>query len=357
MRNHLCYPLLPLAILMSDISWADHPTVGLGGNASDPITTSSAYTLAKGEAAVSLDFQWIDMDPVSNARLAGASARGESVHSSGTVSRTALDFSLGLNDRLSVGISLPWVERQSLKEAAHPHHEEGEDEDEHGDEDEAGSISQLGDANGRGDIQLSSVYRLAGNWGDGSAALLLGIKAPTGKTHEKNRSAERLETELQPGSGSWDYSLGLAFSRREETWTVDSNILYTLTTEGSQETDLGNIINYNLSLSRPLKYRTKNAEQIDDHDHSQHVHASAPPGPAITAHLILEFNGEWRDRIEINGIEEQNSGGNLIYFSPGIRIGYQNWMISGAVSVPVKNLHGLQSEPATRVLFKLSHLL
>lgn len=35
--------------------------------------------------------------------------------------------------------------------------------------------------------------------------------------------------------------------------------------------------------------------------------------------LILEFNGQWRDKTRISGHTDQNSGGNVGYLSPGVR--------------------------------------
>jgi len=175
----------------------------------------------------------------------------------------------------------------------------------------------------------------------GRAALLFGLKAPTGVTDETSRGGERLEIELQPGSGSWDTFLGLAYSRNLGNWSLDTNILYTFVMEGAQDTDLGNIFNYNLALSYPLSG--------DSHQHHTHDHLHS----GFTSVFVFELNGEWRDHVEINGLTESNSGGNLFYLSPGLVMNVNKWSLGLSVAIPITNLNGIQSEPETRLIAQL----
>jgi hypothetical protein len=41
----------------------------------------------------------------------------------------------------------------------------------------------------------------------------------------------------------------------------------------------------------------------------------APKGPALD--LVLELNGEWHDHQRIAGVNDPNSGGNVVFLSPG----------------------------------------
>ena len=67
-------------------------------------------------------------------------------------------------------------------------------------------------ATGFGDLRLVGKYRV---WQDGvDAALLLGVKAPTGNIGKTKPSGDKFGIEQQPGSGSWDLTSGLAISRR-----------------------------------------------------------------------------------------------------------------------------------------------
>ena len=349
-------------LIVSGHVFADHPTVGVQGDpGGGPLTTSTAGVLTKGQSAVSVDLQFIDFDPVDDSRLALASERDEDIHSADSLSRSALNFAFGVSDKLTVGLSLPYIERKGLKEAAHGHDKDHEDEDrepeevgeeEHHEEElDEEPIEQLGDANGFGDVQVYGAYQwLSPVNNAGSSTLLFGLKIPTGDTHKKSRDGERLETELQPGSGSWDLFLGLAYSHRWEGWSFDSNLLYTFVTEGSQHTNLGDIFNYNLSLSHPI-YSTAPV----GHEGHDHHHSSLEAGMSVS--LILEINGEWRDRTEIRGQTERHSGGNLLYFSPGVSIRNGDWTIGAAISVPLENLNGVQSEPETRIMFRIGRAI
>jgi hypothetical protein len=84
-----------------------------------------------------------------------------------------------------------------------------------------------------------------------------------------------------------------------------------------------------------------------------HVHDSVPirSTPQWTLDAILELNGEWHDFTRVAGARDANSGGNVVYLSPGVRVAYGN--LSGFVSfgVPIVNdMNGLQSKPSYRVL-------
>jgi len=88
-------------------------------------------------------------------------------------------------------------------------------------------------------------------------------------------------------------------------------------TEGSRDTDLGDIFNYNLALS----YRA--LEPLD---------------------LILEANGVWRDKQEVEGVEDENSSGNIVYFSPGVKISLGKFMAYLSAGFPViEDLNGVQT--------------
>jgi hypothetical protein len=81
---------------------------------------------------------------------------------------------------------------------------------------------------------------------------LVGVKTPTGTTDERDNEGELFETEFQPGSGSWDPLIGLAVTRGFGRWSLDSNVLYSLATEGVQQTDLGDRFHYNGAISYRL---------------------------------------------------------------------------------------------------------
>ena len=48
---------------------------------------------------------------------------------------------------------------------------------------------------------------------------------------------------------------------------------------------------------------------------------------------------------------DANSGGNVVYLSPGLRLSYERWSGFASLGVPIVNdLNGVQAEPDWRVL-------
>jgi hypothetical protein len=70
---------------------------------------------------------------------------------------------------------------------------------------------------------------------------------------------------------------------------------------------------------------------------------------------VLELNGEWHAK-QVEGREKDpNSGGNVVYLSPGVRVSYGGLSGFASVGVPVvNNLNGLQAKPGYRVVSGLA---
>ena len=318
-------------------AFADHPVAGLQSGAAGPIVTSSGKTATKGTGAIGINFQHVEFDNFSNERLSELTDQDEDVHGTSSLQRTSIDAVIGVTNNLTLGFSAPFVKRNNLKETAH-----------HGDDEE---FELLGDAEGLGDTQVFGQYQFYANpTNETFISALFGIKLPTGDTDEKSREGERLEVELQPGTGSIDPFIGLAVSKSLGSWNLDSNILYTVVTEGSQDTDLGDVFNYNAALSTPLSTLFNSSHDHSNHSHDNHI--------ADKLNLVLEMNGEWRDRIDIDDETERNSGGNVVYLSPGLSLTSHGWVASALAGWPVvDDLHGEQSDPEFRFVFKLTKLI
>ena len=168
---------------------------------------------------------------------AAAEAGIEDVHGLDTIASFGLSLTYGVTDDFMLSVRLPYVQRTGIREVAHAHsHEEGDVHIAHADEPE---IENLGSTSGVGDLSLLGQYRIFNDRTTRTeAALLFGVKAPTGVTNERHGD-ETLEAEFQPGSGSWDTLLGFALAQRTGRWSFDTNVLYTLATEGTQDTNLG----------------------------------------------------------------------------------------------------------------------
>ncbi len=71
---------------------------------------------------------------------------------------------------------------------------------------------------------------------------------------------------------------------------------------------------------------------------------------------VLEFNGEWHDREETNGKKDGNSGGNIVYISPGLRFAAEkNVNLRASFGIPIiQDTHGYQVEPNYRVITSIN---
>lgn len=310
---------------------ADHPSVGLGSGVAGPIVTIPAATLPAGKWTASFRVEWITFKTFSDSELVLLAENGTEAHSTKNVVSPSLSVAHGVTPTLTVGARLPYVTRRDIREG----HLEGTTAEAH----------HHGDSRGIGDLTVLGEFLV---WSRPSAkiALLTGIKAPTGRTTAGGD--ERLETEHQPGSGSWDFLEGIAWSARLPFGSFDANLLATFASEGAMETNLGTLLNYNAALSGKISGGV-------EHPHAEgerarpHVHRHGEDH--VGADVILELNGESRSKVKIGGVEDPNSGGNLMYLSPGLRFGSQRWSVSTSVGFPLfQDVNGTQHETDWRLL-------
>jgi hypothetical protein len=70
---------------------------------------------------------------------------------------------------------------------------------------------------------------------------------------------------------------------------------------------------------------------------------------------VLELNGEWHAKQVEGGVKDQNSGGNVIYISPGLRLSMDKWSGFVSVGIPViRDPNGIQAEPDFRIATGIS---
>lgn len=185
--------------------------------------------------------------------------------------------------------------------------------------DSAGSIIEK-KTNGLGDIELRGKYRFFKQSQNGpwlSMAIGGGIKFATGVDDEEYNGT-LLPPSFQPGSGSIDYVLSLLATKKFPSFYLHSNMLYQICTEGSQDYEFGDKINYNLSMVLPMR------RSID---------------------LILELNGSHAGKDKQNDSTIDNTGGNEIFVSPGIKFfPISKFAIEIAVKINVwRDLNGPQN--------------
>jgi hypothetical protein len=341
------------ALLTTYPAFAHHPSGSSSTSGAGPIATISATTLDQGQSVAGIVFEMVKISPFSDTQLKSLAGQHIHAHSLDAILAPSLVFAYGLTSDLTISARLPYIVRQNIREGAHSHGPGGD------------QVDARGDADGIGDLTLLGQHRFFNNQrSQTEAALLLGVKVPTGRTDIADASGERFEAEFQPGSGSWDGLFGLAFTQRFGAWSFDTSVLYQLATTGTQATDLGDRLLYNAAVSHrlfggvfaPSGRMNAGLPQPMYHGgpgkgarHHRHEEAPVARGPALD--LVLELNGEWHDYERIAGVKEGNSGGNVVYVSPGVRLSMDTW--SGFVSfgVPVVNaVNGVQAEPSWRLL-------
>lgn len=323
-----------ILILLSctQMTQADHASASFETGAAGAIMTTPGATLPKGKFVVGMSVQFIELDDISDEVLEAAGTADEDVHSVDSLFSASANFAYGLTNDLTIGLTIPYVDRSNVREA---HNDMG-----------VGEAELAGDSNGIGDLTLFGQYRFHQSEKQ-DAAILVGIKTPTGETGVREIEGGLFEAEQQPGSGSWDPFLGLAYNRNWGDIGFSGNVLYTFVTEGTQDTDLGDIFNYNLALS----YRTTIPE--GGHDHHDHAHQAKI---IDYIDMVVELNGDSRQRVNIGGESEEHSGGHSLYLSPGLRVGLGHSVsLFTSVGIPIVNdLNGIQSEPDYRVIGGMS---
>lgn len=328
---------------------AHHPSGISGTGQAGPIITLGAATIEAGKSAAQITFEFTEFDALSDGVLIDAAGRHEHVHCLDTISSPAFSFAYGVTDNLMLAMRLPYVERTGIREGSHEHHAGEHMASAFAAEFVENSVVDRGDTDGIGDLTLLAQYRFLRNGSGFEAAALFGVKSPTGETRERDDEGERFDAEFQPGSGSWDGLFGLALSKSVGRWALDGNLLYSLVTEGMQDTDLGDRVQYNAALSYRLIGHPTEAHLAHRHhdDAEQQVH----PHAAGAVDLVLEFNGEWHDEERTDGESDRNSGGTTVYLSPGLRLVKNDWSGFVSVGLPIVNyLNGIQAEPSVRIV-------
>ena len=200
-------------------------------------------------------------------------------------------FGLGANitDRISLLAELPYVVRHALEVDDHEH------------------LGERQRSEGFGDLSLTGIFKLLKGEND-FIGPVAGIKFPTGRTSEKNKQSEKFEPELQPGSGSFDTTLGAAYQYQLSRIVFHGNVLYAIRTKGAQEFRYGNLFssyNYADFLMNPKSkyFQSKvgivSVYQIESHQQSHGEKAVDSGG--VTLLLGPEISVQGNDHVSIFG--------------------------------------------------------
>ncbi|WP_454783246.1 transporter [Legionella sp. WA2022007384] len=249
-----------------------------------PITTATADTMDKGQVGISYRVEYYPSIPLSNTVLLQHPLAENQKYN---LTNYILAF-YGLEENITIGASLPYVINSSISAVAI------------NEETNIKSIIQLGNSSGIGDTNVFSLWRLLDEEKHpASLALLSGINTPTGKTTVRDNYGVLFSAADQPGSGAWTPFAGIIISKQFKKLSLSSNLIYTQSTEGTQQTTLGSLWDYNFGTVIELYKSEQKKLHIDG---------------------IIEINGEYAAKDNIEGLIDPNSGGNSIFLLPGLRI-------------------------------------
>jgi hypothetical protein len=303
-------------VALSSAALADHmgPSgFGSGGG----MNVFGADTLDGGHWSAGFRLTYTRPEQRSDETLEALAARGIGAHNTDYNLNASLGVAYGVSHHLTVSAELPYVRRDSLREGT------------------TDGVERLGSVAGLGDLNLLAKYRLTEGEGFG-LALIGGIKMPTGGAHRQGIEGERLETEHQPGSGSWDPIAGVAASLPLSGVQLSASALYQMSRTGAQRTRLGERLQAGIALSHHFGARAAANEASENHHHGDELkeHADEPRHSGLDG--FIEIAGEWEGRQRIGGEVEEASGGKWAYVAPGVRFtSASGWSASAALAVPV----------------------
>ncbi len=311
---------------------------GIGG----PIITLPAYTMKKGMKSISIGLNYLDsgrIDRVGTEKVLNSNAHADD--NSGSIS-PSLALAYGVSDRFNVFASMPYRLSYGFREITN----EG--------------IEVQGNSIGFGDLNLLGQYKVYDS-GSFQTALLGGIKLPTGQTEVIADNQERFETKNQPGTGSFDPILGVSLSKQYKSFGVDFSFIYKISTEGAQNTTVGDVANYGIAISKGINhdhsdpFHHRHAEEDHKKNTLQKIFPEHVLGQHLTWDLVLESITHWEEKPVIEGIANPNHGGTTMFLNPGIRMTLNDKIVSNlSLGFPIiEVLNGEQGGSNLQILFSM----
>lgn len=288
---------------------------GFGGT-TGAINPISAESPKKNKYTLGYLLEYQDWESVSVRKAHELHEEGRDAHARKNDISNSMFLEYGITDALSISLHVPYVERR-FKEI----HDE----------------AYLGDnqiSAGPGDSILLGKYKFYNK--QFGLAGIFGFKLPTGNTHEKNMSGERFEPEMQPGTGSLDYLLGISANKRINHLVIlDGMVLYHLKTEGEQKYEFGDIVRVTVGATFNV------------------IGGDEKPNLNLLSEVISQF----ADKDKQEGKTIRDSGGTTVFLAPGVssRLTEQ---LKTTLSVPVpvyQALGGIHQELEFNVLLSVSY--
>ncbi len=157
----------------------------------------------------------------------------------------------------------------------------------------------------------------------GLVGLVANVTVPTGMTNKKDGAGDRLEAHLQPGTGAWSGTFGIASDLSLLESSLSASVMGRVNGESSHGYHYGNVVLFNAGYARTLS-------------------------PSWQAALELNGRVAEKDRTEA-GEDDPNTGGGLLYVAPSLTWGaFGPIALNLLVQIPaVSNLYGDQTERTT----------
>ena len=295
----------------------------LGGlDAGSPILTMSPDTLAHKKFALGYTLQFMDVHQFDSSDYRTLNRQGKHAHSYDSMLINTVNVVYGVSDKFNLIASYPYNSKYNLKYTY-----------------DGQTYNDL-DSIGMGDMTLLAKYRFLNSTEKNySAAVMAGLRMPTGQTNERGADGVKLAPDEQPGSGSWDPIMGILLGKKIGKISLDLNGIYKLSTPGTNDVIIGDIVSYNFAVSGVVGSREIWKQRL-------------------TLGWSMEMNGVWHEDVEDNGVKENAHGGNTIMLTPGLRLGINVHVITSlAVGIPViETLNGKQAETNALVFFSMNYV-
>jgi hypothetical protein len=181
---------------------------------------------------------------------------------------------------------------------------------------------------GIGDLQFFGRYTVWRRDGPGRTfriAPFVGVELPTGEDDEEDAFG-RLPQPLQRGAGSWNPFAGIVATYQTLDYQVDAQASYEIHTKAN-DFEVGEVAR----LDGSLQYRFWPRELAS--------------GIPAFFYGVLEANLIHRQKNQMSGMADANSGGSTLSLTPGLQYVTKRWVLEGVVQVPVlQDLHGTALE-------------
>lgn len=312
----ICLLLFVAIVLTAQHALANHGPGASGGGSA----TISGETLKQGGYELTLREDFAAFQPFNSSQAAERARRGGDFDSLNHGFITSVDLSYGITPDLQIGATTGYFIGRDFKSASSQ---------------PDGSVTESKtNPTGLTDLLLTAKYRLL-KGAPGNLSIVAGMKIPTGRNDVHLGNFEKLSPTDQPGTGAWDFPVGIAYSRfLTSRLTIDASVLYTFRTQRNAF-KVGDRIDAGLALAYRLTDKIKDFPQLG---------------------LFTEVNDVYLMKDTDHREKDSNSGSNTVYLTPGGRIRFnKNVGLTIAPSFPVYQVdYGDQGKVRFKMALSLS---